>query len=333
MEDAYVVGIRIVLENGVSGGLLAVGRDLATFDRALATTTGNLQALRELGAGLAAPAAVGQPVRQQARPQVGVREPAPERFDRPERADVAMLEAPGGISPLRVTAPAVVESSKAPPPLPPQVLDDVLPVWGSVRATPPQEVPAPRAPVTASGAVPVVTSLPERVAPAAEPARSRAMMRYADFAPAPPPGAVAVNDTPGAAAQGTAVTAFEREAAQVSGRADGMVAIHQHPARPGGGEPLRPPLPLTGGEAAPRFEAPPRLAPPPAASPPPPAAAAPVASPASTGPVQGDVYLDGARVGRWLSDHLAREANRPQTGVTGFDSRLGLAWPGSMHGT
>jgi hypothetical protein len=266
------------------------------------------------------------------RREAALREPAAEVFDQPARADAAMLEMHDGVPTLRVAAPEVGERSKASPPLPAAAFDDVLPVWGSVRGAPPREVPAPRAPVTATAAVPVVTPLSERVAPAVAPAGSRTMIRYADFAPAPPPGAAAFNETPGAAAQGTAVTAFEHEAAQVSGRADVTVALHQHIAQPHGGGPLRPSLPLISGEAAPRFEAPPRLASAFAASPLPPAAA-PVASPASTGPVQGDVYLDGARVGHWLSDQLAREANRPQTGVTGFDSRLGLAWPGSMHGT
>jgi hypothetical protein len=45
------------------------------------------------------------------------------------------------------------------------------------------------------------------------------------------------------------------------------------------------------------------------------------------------VFLDGARVGRWMSDRLARDVDRPQSGMTGFDPRLGPAWPGSLHGT
>jgi len=61
--------------------------------------------------------------------------------------------------------------------------------------------------------------------------------------------------------------------------------------------------------------------------------AAPVAAATSTGPAQGDVFLDGARVGRWMSDRLARDVDRPQSGMTGFDPRLGPAWPGSLHGT
>ncbi len=54
--------------------------------------------------------------------------------------------------------------------------------------------------------------------------------------------------------------------------------------------------------------------------------AAPPAQAASEGPSGGDVYLDGTLVGRWIADHLAREATRPPAGATGFDTRLTPAW-------
>jgi hypothetical protein len=41
------------------------------------------------------------------------------------------------------------------------------------------------------------------------------------------------------------------------------------------------------------------------------------------------VFLDGTLLGHWLSDHLARETARPQTGSTGFDPRLSAIWPGA----
>ena len=46
----------------------------------------------------------------------------------------------------------------------------------------------------------------------------------------------------------------------------------------------------------------------------------------------GPVYLDGEYVGHWLSNHLAREANRPSAGGTSFDPNLGIAWPGAVQG-
>ncbi len=62
-------------------------------------------------------------------------------------------------------------------------------------------------------------------------------------------------------------------------------------------------------------------------------AMAPSAEPApSSGGEGGAVYLDGALVGRWLSDRLAREASRPGGGATGFDPRMGPSWPGALQG-
>jgi hypothetical protein len=59
---------------------------------------------------------------------------------------------------------------------------------------------------------------------------------------------------------------------------------------------------------------------------------APVEGREGGGPMQGDVYLDGTRMGRWIADRLAREAGRPAGGGTAFDPRMGVAWPGSLQG-
>jgi hypothetical protein len=52
---------------------------------------------------------------------------------------------------------------------------------------------------------------------------------------------------------------------------------------------------------------------------------------ASGGPTHGDVFLDGQRMGRWVSENLAREATRPQAGSTAFDPRIGPTWPGTLQ--
>jgi hypothetical protein len=44
--------------------------------------------------------------------------------------------------------------------------------------------------------------------------------------------------------------------------------------------------------------------------------------------VEGDVLLDGAQVGRWISTAMAREAGRPPTAARGFNARMTPAWPG-----
>jgi hypothetical protein len=49
-------------------------------------------------------------------------------------------------------------------------------------------------------------------------------------------------------------------------------------------------------------------------------------------PMQGDVFLDGTLVGRWMSRHLSREAGRASAGPTGFDSRRNALLPGATVG-
>ncbi len=50
------------------------------------------------------------------------------------------------------------------------------------------------------------------------------------------------------------------------------------------------------------------------------------------GALQGDVFLDGARVGRWMARRLTDAVARPASGMTGFDPRLGSPWPGTLQG-
>jgi hypothetical protein len=52
----------------------------------------------------------------------------------------------------------------------------------------------------------------------------------------------------------------------------------------------------------------------------------------SASPVGGDVYLDGALMGRWLARTLADQAGRPASGGTGFDPLRGVFPTGAMIG-
>lgn len=66
----------------------------------------------------------------------------------------------------------------------------------------------------------------------------------------------------------------------------------------------------------------------------PPAAASSYAPPGAgsrsqDGAMRGDVFLDGAKVGRWMSERMARDAGRPNAGPTGFDPKRSVAWPGA----
>jgi hypothetical protein len=51
------------------------------------------------------------------------------------------------------------------------------------------------------------------------------------------------------------------------------------------------------------------------------------------GPQEGDVFLDGMLVGRWISKFLNREAGRASAGPTGFDARRGQLLPGVTVGS
>jgi hypothetical protein len=53
---------------------------------------------------------------------------------------------------------------------------------------------------------------------------------------------------------------------------------------------------------------------------------------AAAGPREGDVFLDGMLVGRWMSRFLNREAERASAGPTGFDARRGRLLPGVTVG-
>jgi hypothetical protein len=73
----------------------------------------------------------------------------------------------------------------------------------------------------------------------------------------------------------------------------------------------------------------------------PPTAAAPALQPPSFAPpplsqptimLQGDIILDGARLGRWMTSSLARQAARPPAGPTGPDPRQTPLWSGQAQG-
>ena len=59
---------------------------------------------------------------------------------------------------------------------------------------------------------------------------------------------------------------------------------------------------------------------------------APSASSAEAITLQGDIILDGARVGRWLTRNLARQAARPSASPTGPDPRQTPLWSGQAQG-
>ncbi len=59
---------------------------------------------------------------------------------------------------------------------------------------------------------------------------------------------------------------------------------------------------------------------------------APMMSPSSPSPTEGDIFLDGALMGRWMSKHLTAQVGRASAGPTGFDPRRGRLLPGATVG-
>ncbi|HEX3350112.1 MAG TPA: hypothetical protein VHS58_18640 [Acetobacteraceae bacterium] len=330
MEDAYVIGIRLALENGVSAGIAAIAADLGRLDLAIATTTENLQRLRTM-AGVELP------------------RPAPQRAAVASAADAEPDQVPD--APARVPAARVRDDAVS---VARQVPARDAPVAPS-QATPPREASVSKVPDTAPGAPaaaapPVVRILTEA---SAAPARAAAPVNLdasrddlrtqrAEAQPAPAPVvSIALPPQPPAAP----VVIVERVAAVPSifaNRAADPVPVASVPPATGAVAPNTAAPPATGAVApntaapparavAPQIIAPVQAAAPAAAYPATPAAP-PARETGSGGPTSGDVYLDGARMGRWISDQLARDAARPASGVTGFDPRLGPAWPGTLQG-
>jgi hypothetical protein len=46
----------------------------------------------------------------------------------------------------------------------------------------------------------------------------------------------------------------------------------------------------------------------------------------------GEIFVDGSRLGRWMTDHLVRAAELPRAAMTGFDPRMSPTWPGAPVG-
>jgi hypothetical protein len=57
-------------------------------------------------------------------------------------------------------------------------------------------------------------------------------------------------------------------------------------------------------------------------------AVSPATEPQSTA-LQGDIYVDGTRLGRWMTDRLVKAADLPRAATTGFDPRMTATWPGA----
>jgi hypothetical protein len=364
MSDAYEIGVSLALDDGVSASMERARQDLARFSAILQAGI-PVQRLREAGCAAVAPPPVrpaeveqaatatapaaeggdpefgrarsdarvdeaarddprgwrvmqaamasGTPVDAPARPVTLTEEAGETRAAAPVRDTVAGAAA---AAPERPAAPTVAEPPASPGQQPP--------VWPAAPVRADVSGPEPTAPDTVGAAGKVEISVP--IAP--------------PVSPTPPAGQSAM---PAAAAPPAMIAPV-----RMADLPQGLPAADLGQA--GAPAPFPWPAPEPGVAAGAPYFAPPAW--PPAPSPYPPtdaagSAAAPDDLPApqqsapaaprteaaaQQGPGEGDVYLDGMLVGRWMSRFLNREAGRASAGPTSFDGRRTALMPGPTVG-
>lgn len=368
MIDAYTIGIRLALEDGVSAGIAAIRQDLAILDRAIASTAAGLVALRRLGQqasiithGDAEPAPAplnpAQTTVAPASPRASVAGPNPsnppaDALDAQPSPDRKAPDAP--IVPLdrprNHVAPITQPSVTASPPVAPLPMRDPTIAVPESRPRSAQEF----APAVPGAARPF-------------PASQQTAHTRPDAAPSPSvaPRAPVTESPVASTAEGKPAAghpddswrhSFSRQVPEPRAWSDyaastSAVSETTRPPRPGvdyAAPPHnRPDLAIRKSGAFPTGAAPTSVA----------SHAAPRLTatdwgnrralggggpnveagpriPPHTGTeepsarVSGDIVLEGSRLGRWMADRLARMTERPPSGSTGIDPRSTPGWPG-----
>ena len=358
MIEAYEIGIKLALQDGISEGIAAIRRDLGSLDQAIAQTTLRLDALQRIGARALAASqgrveqAVSGPLPR--RPAAVMVPPAP-----PGESEASATTSPVEVAPAGSTrAPAARVPASAPVPAPstptqigqtgsasplvsprpdvvaaPAVVRAAIPAadvaQGVIGPKPAERSPMAPAPRTVSAGEPasagagiVRQAVPELrtrgfVAPGGERPQGRVLRPMVpDALPAPERRTLAAPQAPAEPGSRAAPPPQARTGEARGVRLPRPAAVPDMPATrispvAGGPAALAPPVPPAAQRPAPSYA-------PPASS-----------SRARESSMRGDVFLDGARVGRWMSEQMARDAGRPNTGPTGFDPRRSAAWPGA----
>ena len=324
-DDPAAVGFGLLMA-GVEGAVAAAAEEIASLGQLMRQ---GLKELPTLTPPALPPSSARLPAASNAEhsPEAAPDDAAPAAAIEPLPRDTSNRplvngEANASIAPAsQVTSaaqsPVVLSSSPAPavePAIPPQV-SAPLATSHSERLPPATELAATIAPALPPAAASPASAV-QSLAPAAAPGAPRAdqVPTLPDAGPVavepaprlPPPVAPSVRASPAMADPSTWVPAFRTTLASGS----------EHRAKVDGSE-----IPVAPSTSPARSVAPRRHE------------AGPEATTAgASGPAQGDVFLDGARVGHWLGEMLARAAGGPARGSTGFDSRMGPRWPGTLQG-
>lgn len=320
MEDAYLIGIRLALDNGVSAGVTVIRQDLAALDRAIAHSTAGLRQLQTLASQTTA-ASLGQMPRPSVQPTPLPR-PTPEasgvpltapNATRPDAPAGDTMQPPRAMSQPGVVAPALRSTAPAASPGTPRI-NVTADVAGPVaRGTAPPlqtgpqspRTPPTKSPATAAAAPPhAAVRLPHSQRPAPPTGPATAQTPGTAQAPAAPSAQIAPIDTPKPRADHPPPVRSSAPDRWLPGPAPAAPRSTDTSAQSVPSRPIALPLQHS---------------------------VAPQSTAAPQSPIGGDVFLDGGRLGHWLASTLAREAGRPPSGSTSFDPRLGISWPGAQQ--
>jgi len=351
-EEAYEIGVTLALRDGVSEGIERARTQMAQLERVISTYGVPVQRLRQVASGWvesSSPAATEKRTkdRQERNFEVGenVTVPttvttSPQKQAAPEVRGRTIVEKTQTLRQERPAAPEVKLSLQEPRPSAEdsKSVPRAIPETARVDVERPSSLSLPQKMLMPGFSLPASASRTFSPAPIVEGVREKDQTGSGGVTypmkPKPSPSATAVAgrwlkaDFPEAGTVGSV-------APQRPGYVGAPGARSEAVARPEAGgrrelahdglaandftEMMRPAAPAYSVEARP-VEAP---------------YASPVAKTAPVsqiGPTEGDVYLDGTLVGRWVARFLNQEAGRAQAGPTGFDARRSRLLPGATVG-
>ena len=304
MIDAYEIGISIALDNGVAAGIAAIRQDLDALDRAVANSATGLANLGRLSASLAAtmpayPTRLPPPPPATPAPAETAQAPTPVSMTATEAPRPSpQIAAPLATSDRPPSTPSILPTAM-PPEFPLRVEPPVRPMFDTTPPSKNSSSPTPPADTTAQPQADNYLTLDTTIIArsVAPPPVSERPLPSRTAPLAPHPQALLESPTP-------------------------LPTVPLAPASP------RPAAPLT---PAPHPIAP-TLTVPLAPSPHPITLSAPAQNHPQS-PPHGEIILDGARLGRWISDRLARAVDRPPSGATSFDPRITPNYAGAPNGS
>ena len=351
MIEAFEIGITLALDNGVASGIAAIRQDLDALDRAIANSSAGLATLRSLSAGIQPPAfqstnmwsvntvhpakqsPAASPIPQLAgtpdgddtasAPSANIEPelPPPTRpavpvvsdYPAPTRIAAPQTETPQEHRPpIQIIAPSAAHE----PPSAPATTSNIDPISSS--DAPKSFIPTSSRTGDVLTPIPALQAASYVLAPPSLPKAASSMHTPPEQRPPP-----RVDDLPIWSPPTRLPTEFVPTVAPAPPRPTPIQPEHGVPFAPN--RSAAPSMVPSRSVSPNRFDAP-------ANQPITPDPLSPAQSSSKTTP-HGEIILDGARLGRWMSDRLARAADRPSSGMTGFDPRISPNHAGAPNGS